>query len=75
MKPAMKPVMILDGCDNAIVGTNIDGTLVYDYELLIEVFIDEQDMSLDEARDWVNFNVIGLLGNDGSPSIRMPESL
>lgn len=71
----MQPVMILDGCDSAIVGTNVDGTLIYDYELLIDVFIDDHEMSLDESRDWVNFNIIGLLGNAGSPSIRMPECL
>ncbi len=71
----MKPAMILDGCDDAIVATNLDGTLVYDYELLIDVFIDDQEMSLDEARDWVNYNIIGLLGNEGAPSIRMPECL
>ncbi len=71
----MQPAMILDGCDSAIIGTNVDGTLIYDYELLIDVFIDDHDMSLDESRDWVSFNIIGLLGNAGSPSIRMPERL
>jgi hypothetical protein len=67
--------MILDGCNNAIVGCNIDGTLIYDYELLVEVFCDEHEMSLMEAREWIDFNIIGLIGNAGSPSIRMPESL
>ncbi len=71
----MNGIMVLDGCDEALVGTNLDGTLVYDYELLVEVFCDDHGMSFDEARDWVSFNIIGLLGNDGSPSIRMPESL
>ncbi len=71
----MQPAMILDGCDSAIIGTNVDGTLIYDYELLIDVFIDDHDMSLDESRDWVSYNIIGLLGNAGSPSIRMPERL
>ena len=67
--------MILDGCDNAIVGCNLDGTLIYDYELLVDVFCNEQEMSLMEAREWIDFNIIGLIGNAGSPSIRMPESL
>jgi hypothetical protein len=71
----MDAVMILDGCNDAIVATNLDGTLVYDYEMLLDVFIDDHEMSLDEARDWVSFNIIGLLGNEGAPSIRMPECL
>lgn len=48
----MDAVMILDGCNDAIVATNLDGTLVYDYEMLLDVFIDDHEMSLDEARDW-----------------------
>jgi len=51
--------LLIDGCDAAIVGT-YEQAAVYDYNLLVNVFV-ERGMSLEEAAEWVNFNIMQAL--------------
>jgi len=64
--------IILDGCDNAIVGiaerNGLSPTLVYDYDKLVNVFID-QGMDYDEAIDWIETNVLNIVAGDTTPII------
>ena len=53
-----------DGLDDAVIGTDHDGNLVYEYEIMIRLFI-EQGMTEEEAEEWINFNVIGTNGGYG----------
>lgn len=52
-------MFVLDGCDAAIMGYTEEGRVAYDYERLVGVFMD-QGMSLEEAREWIDYNVLGL---------------
>ena len=52
----------LDGLNDAIVGVTSQGYLVYDYEIIIEVFM-KQGMENDEAIEFFDYNVLGLEGN------------
>jgi hypothetical protein len=53
-----------DGLDDAVVGTDHDGCLVYEYEIMTQLFI-EQGMTEEEAVEWINYNVIGVNAGNG----------
>lgn len=53
-----------DGLDDAVVGTDHNGNLVYEYEIMTRLFV-EQGMTEEEAEEWINFNVIGTNGGYG----------
>ncbi|MAT82438.1 MAG: hypothetical protein CMJ29_12440 [Phycisphaerae bacterium] len=55
--------VVLEGkeLDSAILGSTEDGKLIYDYDLLVEGFV-EQGMSHDEAIEWISYNVEPLMG-------------
>lgn len=59
-------MLVIDGCDDAVIGF-VDGPTqdgvtrmraAYSYEKLVQVFID-QGMDYHEAREWVEFNIMG----------------
>ena len=50
-----------DGLDEAIIGTDHNGYLVYEYELMTRLFI-EQGMTEEGAVEWIDYNVIGTNG-------------
>ena len=56
--------ILFDGLDDAVVGTDHDGCLVYEYEIMTQLFI-EQGMTEEEAVEWINFNVIGTNAGEG----------
>lgn len=47
-----------DGFDDAIVGTDTHGKLVYDVNKMIEVLVSRDGMSEDEAMEYLDFNVL-----------------
>jgi len=53
-----------DGLDDAVVGTDHNGNLVYEYEIMTRLFV-EQGMTEEEAEEWINYNVIGTNGGYG----------
>ncbi len=55
--------IVLTGLDNCVVGTDQNGYLVYDYEKIVNHFMVDDDMTLDDAIEYVDFNVLGLNGN------------
>tara|TARA_R100001082_G_scaffold93525_1_gene60328 strand:+ start:107 stop:328 length:222 start_codon:yes stop_codon:yes gene_type:complete len=54
---------MLTGLDDCIVGTDQNGYIVYDYKKIVNHFMLDDNMKLDEAIEYVNFNVLGLNGN------------
>jgi hypothetical protein len=50
--------------DYAIVGTTHEGYFVYDYDRMIECFV-EDGMTLEDAIEWIDFNVIGINAGKG----------
>jgi len=54
-----------DDLDYAIVGTDNNGLLVYDYDRMIECFIEDSEMTFDEAVEWIDYNVMGVMGGKG----------
>lgn len=54
-----------EGLDYAIVGTDHNGFLVYDYDRMIETFVVNSEMTIEEAIEWIDYNVIGVQAGQG----------
>jgi hypothetical protein len=67
-------VVVLDGYDGAILAvTEVQGAMVvvYDHEQLLEIAMEKEGWSYEEALDWVGFNIenmSGILVADRAPS-------
>lgn len=60
--------------DTALIGVTADDRAVYDYELMVQWLMENQDMSEEDAADWISYNTIRALpyfGEDG-PIILFP---
>ncbi len=59
-----------DGLDDAIIGYGQqfprEPVLIYDYDKCIEIFM-EQDMSYEDALEWMEFNVVNAYYGEGTP--------
>ena len=51
--------------DSAIIGITEDNQVVYDYDKMIEYLIQEDDMSYEEAIDFISYNTIRSLSYVG----------
>ncbi len=66
---------VLDYFDNAIIGYDVDTKkIVYDYNLMIDVLINEHRLNEEMAIEYLSHNVIGLrikndIGEDIAPII------
>jgi hypothetical protein len=50
--------MLIDDADHCVIGYNeADGRVVYDYTQLVEYFHTSHDMTEEEAREWISFNI------------------
>ena len=55
--------IVLDGLDEAIMGYSQDGLLIYGYDLMLNLFMKQNEWTQLEAEEWIDFNVLGLLNN------------
>ena len=53
-----------DNLDEAIIGSDHRGLIVYDYNKLVQVFC-KMDMTEEEAVEWIDFNVLGVNAGNG----------
>lgn len=58
----------------AIVGISEDNKIIYDYNKMIDYLIEYENMSYEDAIDFINCDTIKLLGyiNDNKPIIMYP---
>lgn len=65
-------LLIADGLDTAYIGYierhNEPRIAVYDAEKCIQVFVDRDDMSYEDAQDWFFFNVAGAYVGEQTPA-------
>ena len=47
--------------DDAIIGVDIDGRVIYDYEKMISHLCKFDNMTEEEAADFINYNTFGVL--------------
>lgn len=50
--------ILWNNCDDALIGITPSGNAIYSIEKLWDVFM-AQEMTRDEAIDWVDYNIIG----------------
>lgn len=64
---------ILDGLDNAIVGISTTGNIIYSVDKIIDIFVNRDHMTHEEAGEYFDYNVerVILYMNDGIPPILM----
>lgn len=54
-----------DGFDKAVIGYDLQNfRLIYDYDLAIKTLIEDDGMTLEDAIEHFDFNVLGSLRND-----------
>tara|TARA_B100000131_G_scaffold317362_1_gene359229 strand:+ start:1724 stop:1960 length:237 start_codon:yes stop_codon:yes gene_type:complete len=63
MENLLEDALVLEGLDDAIAGVSDCGRLIYSYEKVIKIFMDRDNMSYDEAEEWVGYNVMGVQPN------------
>ena len=50
--------ILWDDMDDAIVGISDDGRVVYDINKMEHLIYDKDNMTFDEAVDWVDYNIL-----------------
>lgn len=57
--------------DSAIIGVTTDDRVVYDYDKMVEDLVVNEDFTLEEAIEWIDYNTIGILpySEDNRPII------
>ena len=51
--------------DNSIIGTTLDGRVIYDYDLMAMELMSDEGWSCEDAVDWLEYNTIRSLGYFG----------
>jgi len=68
---AIQGAIVLDGFDKAVIGSastfGRDVVVAYDYRKIIDLLIDRDGMSFDEAVEYFDFNIGGLHAGDRNP--------
>lgn len=59
-------VLIFDNPDyaNAFIGVSTSNRAIYDYDLMVACLVEEEDMSEEDARDFIDYNTIGAFRED-----------
>ena len=71
--------MLMDGFDEALIGfsqrINEPLLAVYSWEKMVDVCVNRDRMSTEEAEEYINYNCIGAWIGDQTPIIVMPLEL
>ena len=55
-----KNTIVLDNMsyDNSIIGTTFDGRAIYDYDLMVQELMTDENWSNEDAIDWIDYNTL-----------------
>lgn len=66
-------MILYDGCDDAIIGVGSVHSkpliAVYCYNKLVDVFVKQEDMTYEEAMEYIDFNIVGAYVGETTPLI------
>ena len=66
-----------DGLDKAVIGVcrckGREDVLAYDYEKCVQIFVERDGMTDEEAREFMEFNVVDAYMGEMTPGLRRPE--
>ena len=59
--------------DNSIIGTTFDGRAIYDYNLMIFELMEDDNISENDAIDWIEYNTLRSIpyAGDKAPLVMM----
>lgn len=60
--------------DSALIGISDDNRAIYDFDKMIEWLIEEEEMTAEDAIEWIEYNTIRAIPymGDGAPIIMYP---
>ena len=66
---ADEEALLADGFDNALIGhtQGMNVVAVYDYDLCIDILVKNDEMSIEDAVDYMSFNVVGAYMGEKTP--------
>lgn len=53
--------IVMPDFDNALIGVSTDGNAIYDYYKMLEVLINRDGMTEEEAADYISYNTLRAL--------------
>ena len=62
------------GLDEAIIGTDHNGFIIYDHDIMITIFCRE-GMTTSEAIEWIDYNVLGTNAGNGFTVLMLNKEL
>lgn len=75
----MKKLMSLDALEDAVIGhchtwreTGIETILVYSAEKIVEILMERDDMTQEDAEEWVSVNIEGAYVGPTTPIVVWP---
>ena len=60
--------------DGSIIGVTTDGRVVYNYDMMVEELMQDEEWSYDDAVEWIDYNTIRALpyAGENGPIIMYP---
>lgn len=62
--------MFADGFEKAVVGFQWEGDVarvVYDKKIMLNILVDDEDMTIEDAIEYLEYNVFGAYVGEGTP--------
>lgn len=52
--------------DKSLIGVTADGRAVYDYDKMVEEYMEDNGCDAEDATEWIDYNTLGAITADGS---------
>ena len=75
-EPLDPNTLYADGFEDALIGLGWQRTkliAIYDYDKCVEILILREDMTHEEAIEWMEYNVVGSYVGEYTPIFMMPK--
>ena len=75
-EPLDPNTLYADGFEDALIGLGWQHTkliAIYDYDKCVEILILREDMTIEEAIEWMEYNVVGSYVGEYTPIFMMPK--
>lgn len=75
-EPLDPNTLYADGFEDALIGLGWQRTkliAIYDYDKCVEILIMREDMTHEEAIEWMEYNVVGSYVGEYTPIFMMPK--
>lgn len=77
-QPLDPNTLYADGFENALIGLGWQHTkliAIYDYDKCVEILILREDMTHEEAIEWMEYNVVGSYVGEYTPIFMLPKEM